>query len=86
MEYILELKLDGLSISLIYEDGILVKGVTRGDGQIGEDVTKNIMEIKSIPKKLKEPLNLEVRGEIVLPISNFNKLNEFEVSSYLHEI
>ena len=79
IEYILELKLDGLSISLIYEDGILVKGVTRGDGQIGEDVTKNIMEIKSIPKKLKEPLNLEVRGEIVLPISNFNKLNELRM-------
>ena len=76
IEYVLELKLDGLSISCLYENGILVKGVTRGDGQIGEDVTENIMQIKSIPKKLSEPLTLEVRGEIVLPISSFNKLNK----------
>lgn len=76
IEYILELKLDGLSISCIYENGILVKGVTRGDGQVGEDVTENIMQINSIPKKLKTPLTLEVRGEIVLPISSFNKLNK----------
>lgn len=75
LEYILELKLDGLSISLIYEKGKLVKGVTRGDGQIGEDVTENIMEIKSIPKKLNEKIDVEVRGEIVLPISNFKKVN-----------
>ena len=76
IEYVLELKLDGLSISCLYENGILVKGVTRGDGQIGEDVTENIMQIKSIPKKLSEPLTLEVRGEIVLPISSFNELNK----------
>lgn len=75
IEYILELKLDGLSISLIYENGILVRGITRGDGQIGEDVTENIKEIKSIPKKLKEKVSLEVRGEIVLPISQFKKVN-----------
>lgn len=76
IEYILELKLDGLSISLIYENGNLTRAVTRGDGKIGEDVTENIMEIESIPKKLKEPISLEVRGEIILPIPNFNKINE----------
>ena len=76
IEYILELKLDGLSISLIYENGNLTRAVTRGDGKIGEDVTENIMEIESIPKKLKEPISLEIRGEIILPIQNFNKINE----------
>ena len=76
LEYILELKLDGLSISLIYENGELVQAVTRGDGQIGEDVTENIREISSIPKKLKKPVSLEVRGEIILPISNFNRINQ----------
>ena len=76
LEYILELKLDGLSISLIYENGILKQGITRGDGQVGEDVTENIREIKSIPKRLKQPVSIEVRGEVVLPISNFNKVNQ----------
>ena len=76
LEYILELKLDGLSISLIYENGLLKQGITRGDGQVGEDVTENIREIKSIPKKLKQPVSIEVRGEVVLPISNFNKVNQ----------
>ena len=76
LEYILELKLDGLSISLIYENGVLVQAVTRGDGQIGEDVTENIMEIKTIPKKLKKNISLEVRGEIILPISSFNRINQ----------
>ena len=76
LEYILELKLDGLSISLIYENGVLIQAVTRGDGQIGEDVTENIMEIKTIPKKLKENISLEVRGEIILPISSFNRINQ----------
>ena len=76
LEYILELKLDGLSISLIYENGALVQAVTRGDGQVGEDVTENIMEIKTIPKKLKKNISLEVRGEIILPISSFNRINQ----------
>ena len=76
LEYILELKLDGLSISLIYENGILVQAVTRGDGQVGEDVTENIREIPTIPKKLKENISLEVRGEIILPISSFNRINQ----------
>ena len=76
LEYILELKLDGLSISLIYENGMLVQAVTRGDGQVGEDVTENIREIPTIPKKLKENVTLEVRGEIILPISSFNRINQ----------
>ena len=76
LEYILELKLDGLSISLIYENGELVQAVTRGDGQVGEDVTENIGEIPTIPKKLKENISLEVRGEIILPISSFNRINQ----------
>ena len=76
LEYILELKLDGLSISLIYENGALIQAVTRGDGQVGEDVTENIMEIKTIPKKLKKNISLEVRGEIILPISSFNRINQ----------
>ena len=76
LEYILELKLDGLSISLIYENGVLVQAVTRGDGQVGEDVIENIMEIRTIPKKLKKNVSLEVRGEIILPISSFNRINQ----------
>ena len=76
LEYILELKLDGLSISLIYENGELVQAVTRGDGQVGEDVTENIKEISTVPKKLKENVLLEVRGEIILPISSFNRINQ----------
>jgi DNA ligase (NAD+) len=75
-DYALELKLDGVSISVHYKNGKLVKGVTRGDGAVGEDVTENIMEIKSIPKYLKEEIDIEVRGEIVLPISEFGKLNK----------
>ena len=75
MEYALELKLDGLSISVIYEDGRLVQAITRGDGVIGEDVTENIMEIESIPHYLKERVSLEVRGEIVLPLAKFEELN-----------
>jgi len=76
IDYALELKLDGLSISVIYEKGRLVRAVTRGDGSVGEDVTENIMQIRSIPHYLKEGVSLEVRGEIVLPIDEFKKLNE----------
>lgn len=76
LEYVLELKLDGISISLIYEKGILKKAVTRGDGVYGEDVTQNVMQIENVPLKLSEDIDIEVRGEIILPISNFNKINE----------
>ncbi|MGL5122893.1 MAG: NAD-dependent DNA ligase LigA [Fusobacteriaceae bacterium] len=74
--YDLELKLDGLSISIIYENGKLIQGITRGDGKIGEDVTDNIYMIKSIPKYLKERISMEIRGEIILPLSRFNKINK----------
>ena len=75
IEYVLELKLDGLSIALIYEKGKLARTLTRGDGATGEDVTENIMQIKSVPKKLKEKADIEVRGEVVMPVSSFNKIN-----------
>lgn len=76
LEYVLELKLDGASISVTYEKGELVRAVTRGDGIEGEDVTENILAIDTIPNYLKENIDLEVRGEIVLPLSQFEKLNE----------
>ena len=75
LHYDLELKLDGASISLSYEEGKLVRALTRGDGVVGEDVTENILAIETIPHFLKEKVTLEVRGEIVLPISRFNSLN-----------
>ena len=76
IDYVLEVKLDGLSISVNYENGKLVQAVTRGDGIIGEDVTENVMQIASVPKYLKENVTIEVRGEIVLPISRFEDLNK----------
>ena len=81
IDYALELKLDGLSISVIYERGRLVRAVTRGDGVVGEDVTENIMEIASIPHYLKEEVSLEIRGEVVLPVDEFKKLNEKKVEN-----
>ncbi|MGM0508734.1 MAG: NAD-dependent DNA ligase LigA [Fusobacteriota bacterium] len=76
LDYVVELKLDGVSISLTYEDGKLNRGVTRGDGKIGEDVTENIRQIDSIPKYLTEKVNLEVRGEILMPLDEFKKINQ----------
>lgn len=76
VEYNLELKIDGLSLSLVYENGRLIQGSTRGNGTIGEDVTANVKTIKSIPKKLAEPLSLEFRGECFMPKAAFAKLNE----------
>lgn len=75
-EYFVELKIDGISISLIYEKGNLSKAITRGNGSVGEDVTNNVLEISSIPKTLNEKIDIEVRGEIVMPFSSFNKINE----------
>ena len=75
-EYVCEYKIDGLSVSLIYENGLLVRGVTRGDGITGEDVTHNIRTIKSIPLKLAKPLDIEVRGEVFMHKDTLEKLNK----------
>lgn len=73
--YVLEPKIDGLAISLTYKNGLLLRGVTRGDGVVGEDVTSNIKTVKSIPLKLSKPINLTVRGEIYLKRTDFEVLN-----------
>ena len=70
-----EPKIDGLSVSLRYEDGILKVGATRGNGAVGEDVTANIKTVRSIPLELTEPLDITVRGEVYMPHSSFEKLN-----------
>ena len=75
VEYICELKIDGLAISIKYEDGRLVSAATRGDGSVGEDVTENIKTIFSIPKVLKDNRTFEVRGEVYLPRKSFELLN-----------
>ena len=75
-EYICELKIDGLSVSLLYKNGKLIRGATRGDGTTGEDITHNVKTIKSIPLSLPEDIDIEVRGEIYMPKSSFNKLNK----------
>ena len=77
VEYVCELKYDGLSIGLIYKDGILTQAVTRGDGKQGDDVTNNVRTIKSIPLKLHGdyPASFEIRGEIFMPLDGFNKMN-----------
>jgi len=75
-DYFAELKIDGLAVSLTYEDGIFVRGATRGDGRVGEDVTQNLKTIEAIPLKIKANENIEIRGEVFLPIKTFNELNE----------
>jgi DNA ligase (NAD+) len=84
VDYVCELKLDGMSLALIYEDGRLARGVTRGDGSVGEDVTLNIRTVRSIPltipkeklKKAGTPVDFEVRGELLMPAASFKKMNE----------
>jgi len=75
VSYVAELKIDGVSIALRYKDGMLVQAITRGDGLRGDDVTVNVKTIRSIPLKLTEPIDLEVRGEIFMPVSFFEQFN-----------
>ena len=75
-KYVCEYKMDGLSVSLIYEKGKLIRGVTRGDGITGEDITHNVKTIKSIPLELKKPLDIEVRGEIFMNKKTLEKINK----------
>ncbi|HYL98336.1 MAG TPA: NAD-dependent DNA ligase LigA [Blastocatellia bacterium] len=85
VEYVAELKIDGLSISAIFENGFLARGVTRGDGVIGEDVTQNVRTIRSLPlsirgeafsAEIRRPSEIEVRGEVYLPAGSFHRMNE----------
>ena len=76
VNYVVETKIDGLSAALEYKDGKLVRGATRGNGQIGEDVTENLKTIKSIPRELKEKINITVRGEVFIGKEDFEKMNE----------
>jgi len=76
VEYVAELKMDGLAISLHYKNGKFVQGATRGDGKNGEEITQNLKTIRSIPLTLKEPIDIEVRGEAYLPLKDFAKLNQ----------
>ena len=80
-EISVEMKLDGLSISVKYVEGKLTQAITRGDGIIGEDVTENVKQISNIPLELNDPLTIEIRGEIVLPIKEFKRLNEERLKS-----
>ncbi len=78
VEYVVELKIDGLGIALLYQKGMLVRGATRGDGRVGEDVTSNVKTIRSIPLRLDQSSGLstsEIRGEVYLPIEGFTRLN-----------
>src|SRR5215469_4666689 len=84
IEYVCEFKMDGMSLALGYRDGKLERGITRGDGSIGEDVTTNVRTMRSVPlsiapaalKKAGIPANFEVRGEVIMPISSFERMNE----------
>jgi DNA ligase (NAD+) len=91
VDYVCELKLDGMSLALIYEDGKLVRGITRGDGVVGEDVTLNVRTVRSVPlsiprEKLKKagiPADFEVRGELLMPLAAFKRMNEERESKRL---
>lgn len=76
LEYVVETKIDGLSAALEYKNGIFIRGATRGNGVVGEDVTENLKTVKTIPKKLKEPIDITVRGEVFIGKEEFEKLNE----------
>ena len=76
ISYVCELKIDDLSISLTYENGVLVTGATRGDGSVGEDITENLKRVKDIPLVLPEPVNITVRGECYMPRASFDRVNQ----------
>lgn len=76
ISYVCELKIDGLSISLTYENGVLVTGATRGDGSVGEDITENLKRVKDISLVLPEPVNITVRGECYMPRASFDRVNQ----------
>ncbi|MEW4353658.1 NAD-dependent DNA ligase LigA [Streptococcus pneumoniae] len=76
VSYLCELKIDGLSISLMYENGVLVAGATRGDGSVGENITENLKRVKDIPLTLEQPLTLTVRGECYMPRTSFEAVNQ----------
>jgi DNA ligase (NAD+) len=84
IDYVAEPKLDGLAVSLVYENGLLVRGATRGDGQTGEDITENVRTIRSVPLRLRTenpPRLVEVRGEVVLPHAGFEALNARQLAA-----
>src|SRR5713101_7567736 len=93
IEYVCELKLDGMSLALRYENGKLVRGITRGDGSTGEDVTSNVRTVRSVPlsvspEKLKKagiPADFEVRGEMLMPMASFKRMNEERVKHGLSQ-
>ena len=84
LEYVVELKIDGLAVNLIYENGQFVRGVTRGDGTIGEDITSNVRTIRTIPLHINSTSpHMEVRGEVYMPIDSFDRLNEQRLADEL---
>lgn len=85
LDLVVELKIDGLSCALSYEAGELKLGATRGNGIIGENITENIKTIKSIPQKLNRPIDIEVRGEVYMPVSSFERLNEENIENGIKE-
>ena len=76
LDYVVETKIDGLSVSLEYVKGNFVRGATRGNGQVGEDITENLKTIKNIPKILTEPVTITVRGEVFIGTQDFEEMNE----------
>jgi len=84
VEYVVEFKIDGLSAVITYENGVLKIGATRGDGAVGENVTKNLKTVKSIPIKINENMNLQVRGEVFIPKDKFEKLNKYQEENGLN--
>jgi DNA ligase (NAD+) len=84
LEYVVELKIDGLAVNLIYENGLFVRGVTRGDGRVGEDITSNVRTIRTIPLHIQSTSpHMEVRGEVYMPIDSFERLNSQRIDDEL---